>query len=134
VAWGTADTYCFGCTDEHPTGLRLAPRIEGHTATAAFAPTHLHEGPPGITHGGLTMAAIDEVMTILSCRALGGVWFTGTLTCRLAAPLPAGGRAHTITARIDRAEGRKAFLSATVTSADGAIAAEADGVWIQAAD
>ena len=134
VAWGTPDTFCFGCTDDHPAGFRLVPQIDDRQATAPFAPTHLHEGPPGLTHGGLTMAAIDEVMTLLTCMALGGEWVTGTLTCRLSAPLPTGGPVHSIAARIDRVEGRKAFVTATVTSSEGITAAEADGVWIRTAD
>jgi len=134
VAWGTPDTFCFGCTDDHPFGFRLAPVFGKRRATAAFAPTHLHEGPPGLTHGGLTIAAVDEVMTVLACQALGGQWVTGTLTCRLSAPLRAGGPVHSIDARIDRVEGRKAYLTATVTSSEGTTAAEADGVWIRTAD
>jgi acyl-coenzyme A thioesterase PaaI-like protein len=133
MAWGTPATYCFGCTPDHRIGLRLAPDIDGHTARAPWTPTHENEGPPGLAHGGLTMAALDEVMTLLTRHGLNGLWVTGTLTVRLLGGLPVE-QQHTIEARVDRVEGRKAFLSGRVVAADGSTAAEAEGIWIETPD
>jgi len=130
MAWGTPETYCFGCNPDHRIGLRLTPDIDGDTARARWTPTHENEGPPGLAHGGLTMAALDEVMTLLTRHGLDGYWVTGTLTVRLVGGLPVD-QQHTIEARVDRVEGRKAFLSGRVVAADGSTAAEAEGIWIE---
>jgi acyl-coenzyme A thioesterase PaaI-like protein len=133
MAWGTIETYCFGCTPDHRTGLRLAPAFDGDVARAPWTPTHEHEGPPGLAHGGLIMAALDEVMTLLTRHGLNGYWVTGTLTVRLLAGLPVE-QQHTVEARVDRVDGRKAFLSGRVVAADGSTAAEAEGIWIETPD
>jgi hypothetical protein len=76
------------------------------------------------------MAALDEVMTLLTRHGLQGYWVTGTLTVRLLGGLPVD-QEHTVEAHLERVEGRKAFLSGRVVAADGSTAAEAEGIWIE---
>ena len=52
---------CFGCATEHPTGFRLKFRLDGDRILTRFTPGPLHQGPPGIMHGGLVMTLADEV-------------------------------------------------------------------------
>ena len=45
---------CFGCGSDHPTGLHMKSIAgEGLTATCEFTVTEMHQGAPGLAHGGL---------------------------------------------------------------------------------
>ena len=61
------DPACWGCGDT-PTGLRLpVPREEGlERYEATFAFDARHQGGPGIAHGGLVSAALDEACGLLA--------------------------------------------------------------------
>jgi acyl-coenzyme A thioesterase PaaI-like protein len=61
------DPTCWGCGD-NPAGIRLAhPAEEGATEYAAtFRFDERHQGGPGIAHGGLVAAALDEVCGLLA--------------------------------------------------------------------
>ena len=55
---------CFGCGRDHPTGLHLQMwglddelRVRG-----SFTVTEHHQGAPGLAHGGVISAAVDEGM------------------------------------------------------------------------
>ena len=62
------DRACFGCSEDNPFGLALPlPDEEGITtyaATVRFG--EHHQGGPGIVHGGLVSAALDEACGILA--------------------------------------------------------------------
>ena len=60
----TAKDYsrCFGCGQHNPIGLKLRFRWEDGRALAEFTPGELHQGWPGIMHGGLVNALLDEAM------------------------------------------------------------------------
>jgi acyl-coenzyme A thioesterase PaaI-like protein len=62
------DPACFGCSVENAFGLALPlPDEEGITEYAA--PVHFgehHQGGPGIVHGGIVSAALDEACGILA--------------------------------------------------------------------
>jgi acyl-coenzyme A thioesterase PaaI-like protein len=61
------DPACWGCGD-NPSGLRLPlPEVEGATTyEAAFAFDERHQGGPGLVHGGLVGAALDEACGLLA--------------------------------------------------------------------
>jgi len=61
------DAACWGCGDS-PNGLRLpVPETEGATDYAAiFRFDERHQGGPGIVHGGLVSAALDEACGLLA--------------------------------------------------------------------
>lgn len=88
------------------------------------------EGPPGHVHGGLSATLLDEAMGI-------AVWEMGrqvvsvnlNVTYKRAVPL---GVEVTVTGRVERFEGRKAFTSGTIVLPDGAVAVEATGVFVEA--
>jgi acyl-coenzyme A thioesterase PaaI-like protein len=52
---------CFGCSPNHPAGLRLTFAREGDEVVTRFVPGERYQGPPGIMHGGLVMTAADEL-------------------------------------------------------------------------
>jgi acyl-coenzyme A thioesterase PaaI-like protein len=102
---------CFGCGRDHPTGLHLEMwgldyelRVRG-----SFTVTEHHQGAPGLAHGGVISAAVDEGMGYL-------LWLVGSpaVTARLEVdfrlPVPVGSRLE-LEARVDRQEERKIWAS-----------------------
>lgn len=58
---------CFGCGPQHPAGLRLRVVAgEGLTLRASFEVGPLHQGAPGLAHGGVLTAALDETLGALN--------------------------------------------------------------------
>ena len=50
----------YGRGQDNPIGLKLVFSWDGKTATANFTPGVYHQGWPGIVHGGVILALIDE--------------------------------------------------------------------------
>src|SRR6476661_126376 len=61
------DPACWGCGD-NPMGLRLpSPAAEGLSEYEAyFSFDDRHQGGPGLAHGGLVSAALDEACGLLA--------------------------------------------------------------------
>ncbi|HJV28961.1 MAG TPA: PaaI family thioesterase [Gaiellaceae bacterium] len=61
------DPACWGCGD-NPHGIHLpTPSAEGATSyEARFAFDERHQGGPGLVHGGLVSAALDEACGLLA--------------------------------------------------------------------
>ena len=79
---------CFGCGPGHPSGLRVRcfRTAEGVAAPIVIAPAYA--GPPGVAHGGIVAAYLDEVLGGAVVRATGRVAVTGELTVRFVHPVP----------------------------------------------
>ncbi len=79
---------CFGCGPLHPAGLRVRSfKTASGVASPIFIPRQ-YEGPPGVAHGGIVAAYLDEVLAAAVVRATGGVAVTGELTVRYLKPVP----------------------------------------------
>jgi len=90
-----------------------------------------YNGPPGFVHGGIIAEVFDEVLgTLAVMHGIGG--FTGTLTVRYRSPTPILVDLD-LTARVDRTEGRKAFIVGELRH-EGRLCAEAEGIFIRMAD
>jgi uncharacterized protein (TIGR00369 family) len=50
----------YGRGQDNPIGLKLVFNWDGKTAKAEFTPGVYHQGWPGIVHGGVILALIDE--------------------------------------------------------------------------
>lgn len=88
-----------------------------------------NEGGPEVAHGGWTSAVMDELAGH-TLTMNGEFAVTGTLTVTYRRPVPIGweltGRAW-----IDRREGRKVFVQATLElEASGALLAQAEAIMI----
>jgi acyl-coenzyme A thioesterase PaaI-like protein len=90
-----------------------------------------YEGAPGLLHGGFLAAAIDELLGVATVLS-GGPGMTRELTVRYLRPTPIGVELC-FTARLDRVEGRKLFVSADV-EANGLRTAKASGVFTRVED
>jgi acyl-coenzyme A thioesterase PaaI-like protein len=128
---GSHNPDCYGCGASHPAGLHLiAYSGEGMTITAKFNVTDLHQGAPGLAHGGLLSCAFDEALGKL-------MWLvrqpavTGKLETSFLAPVPVGTTLF-IQAEIVGQEGRKIFCRAEgrIGSDQGMLAVEAAAIFI----
>ena len=86
-----------------------------------------HEGGPGIVHGGLLAAAVDELLGMATMFS-GQAGMTGRLTMHYHHPTPIL-KTLEMTARLDRVEGRRLYLSCDVHAGD-LRTASADAVFI----
>lgn len=128
---GSHNLDCYGCGPDHPAGLHLAAYAqETMSITAQFTVTDLHQGAPGLAHGGLLSCAFDEALGKL-------MWLvrepavTGKLEISFLAPVPVGSTLL-INAEITGQEGRKIYTRAEgrIGSDDGVLAVEAAAIYI----
>lgn len=86
------------------------------------------QGPPGHVHGGAMAAVLDE--------AMGGVcWMNGhrTVAAKISVSFIAMLKLEsetTVESRVERVDGRKIYLRATLSDASGTAIAESDGLFI----
>ena len=85
-----AEQPCYGCRQDHPTGLRLRFFREGDAVVTELTPGELQQGPPGVMHGGLVTTLADELAawTVLGLRQRFG--FTAAIEARLKRPARVG--------------------------------------------
>ena len=128
---GSHNPDCYGCGASHPAGLHLiAYSGEGMTINAKFTVTEMHQGAPGLAHGGLLSCAFDEALGKL-------MWLvrqpavTGKLETLFVTPVPVGTTLY-IQAEIVGQEGRKIYCRAEgrIGSSDGTVAVEAAAIFI----
>jgi acyl-coenzyme A thioesterase PaaI-like protein len=121
---------CFGCGLANVFGLHLeAESTERGTLAGRFFVKQDHQGPPGIAHGGVMSAALDEAMALV-IHAAGIHAVTSKLDISLQAPAPVGSFVR-VAARIDEEDGRIVKVSAAAfeESEDGTPLAAATGVF-----
>jgi acyl-coenzyme A thioesterase PaaI-like protein len=122
------DPACWGCGD-NPSGIGLpTPDREGaETYAAAFRFDERHQGAPGIAHGGLVAAALDEAAGLLA------TWFrfpavTARIFVRFRRPV-AINRELAVAARVLETRGRRIRIAAELRDADELLA-EARGAFL----
>jgi acyl-coenzyme A thioesterase PaaI-like protein len=88
-----------------------------------------HEGGPNVAHGGWTAAVLDDCLGHLPLHAR-VLSVTAELTITFVKPVPVG-RPLEISARVDRREGSRWYISGEmVLLGGGATLARAHGVWV----
>jgi acyl-coenzyme A thioesterase PaaI-like protein len=122
------DPSCWGC-GENASGLRLRlPAEEGASEyEATFSFDERHQGGPGIVHGGLVAAALDEACGLLA------TWHrfpsvTARIFVRYRRPVPIN-RALLIRARVTGSRGRRLHVDGNLKD-DDEILAEARGAFL----
>ena len=114
---------CFACGQENPIGLKLRFRQEGDEVRSEFTPGEYHQGWPGIVHGGVIDALLDEAMAYVP-HFMGLNCVTAKMEVRIRHPVPIGQRllissnATRKTRKVIEAEARLAFEDGT-TAAEG---------------
>jgi uncharacterized protein (TIGR00369 family) len=118
---------CFACGPRNRSGLRLRFERSGDTVTTTFRGREEHQGFPGLVHGGVISALLDEVMSRVSL--LEDRWtMTARLDIRYRQPVPVG---QTVTAVAEKGRVLRRFVEARgrVELPDGSVAAEAVGTF-----
>ena len=103
------DPACFGCGD-NPIGFGLAqPTEEGADVyQTTFAFDERHQGGPGLAHGGMVSALLDEACGLLA------TWYrfpsvTGRIFLRYRRPVPIN-RELAVRARVTTEKGRRVHV------------------------
>ena len=86
------------------------------------------EGPPGHVHGGIIATILDEAMGKAN-RQKGIVALTRRMSIDYLQPVPLGVKLHAI-GRPVKQEGRKHFNAAEIRTAEGAVLARSEGLFI----
>ncbi len=121
------DPSCWGC-GQNPTGLELpTPEGEGLSSyEARFSFREEHQAGPGLVHGGLVAAALDEAAGLLA------TWYRfPSVTTRLAVRFrrPAHiNRELTVRAELVEDDGRRIEIKAELLDGDELLA-DATGSW-----
>jgi acyl-coenzyme A thioesterase PaaI-like protein len=119
---------CFGCGDDHPTGLKLKMRGGGDVIEGSFVVTEHHQGAPGLAHGGVLSAAVDEAMGFI-LYLLASPAVTRHLDVDFLKPVPVGSELM-LKGKVNEVDGRKIFTSIE-GSVDGEVAIVARALFIK---
>lgn len=123
---------CFGCGADQAHGLHLEIRAgEGVDVTAEFRVRPVHQGAPGLAHGGVLSTALDETMGSL-CWLMHMIMVTGRLETDFVRPVPVDTVLH-LSATASAVQGRKVFTRATgrIGGPDGPVAVRAEALFIK---
>jgi uncharacterized protein (TIGR00369 family) len=121
--------WCFGCGDANPEGLRIQFQVDGRRVTGEFEARRVHQGYPGLAHGGIAAAAIDEAMGWAMYAA--GAWaMTARLEVKYRRPLPLG-RPLRVTAQVVHDRGRWLEAAGELRVAGGPLIAEAKALFMR---
>jgi acyl-coenzyme A thioesterase PaaI-like protein len=122
-----------GVTGEDPLGLGLRFVKQPPGLVALYDPEPGHRGPPGYLHGGMAATVLDETMASLGWALDRTPCVTATLELRYRKPIPLDGSTLRIEAWRDRAEARRTQrVRGRLLLADGTVAVEATGIFVQA--
>lgn len=118
--------------DDRAAGLRLAFEAREPGIVATFVPRSVHRGGPGVLHGGLAATALDETMAALGWVKDRVHCVTATLEVRYRLPVPIDGSTLTVEAWREREESRRRQrVHGRLLLADGSVAVEASGIFVQ---
>ncbi len=121
---------CFVCGLENPIGLKMAfyEDDEGRVV-ARFTPREEHQGYPGVMHGGIVTALLDETLGRVAI-ATGRWMMTGRLTIRFRRTIPIG-EPLTVVGEVVSRKKRVLEARGEIRLADGQVGAEATGTFLE---
>lgn len=123
---------CLICGRDNPIGLKLRfEPVPGGVEAALYAPSP-YQGYPGVLHGGLVTALMDDAMWWAVYAHHGAVTLTAEINVRFRQPTPVE-QELTVRGEVNAARAGKLFVTAArITGPDGAVLAEATGKFMQA--
>jgi len=122
---------CFVCGVSNPYGLQLRFNITAPgEVTAEYTVPDRYQGYPGVVHGGIVAAMLDEV----TGRSHMGIdpprfMYTARLEVRYRKNVPVG-QPLRIVGRAEKSKGRTATATAAIYDQNGTILAEADALLV----
>ena len=114
--------FCFGCGQNNPVGMKLRFTRDGDTLRTEFTPDKMHQGWPGLLHGGILATLLDEVMSN-AAYATGKTCLTASIEIRLRQPIKVDS-ALVVTAWITRRRSKIIETAGKVCLKDGTVMAE----------
>ncbi|MEJ2011398.1 MAG: PaaI family thioesterase [Anaerolineales bacterium] len=120
---------CFVCGLENPVGLKLTFMETGEREVISRTSIpHQYEGYPGVVHGGITAAMLDEVVG--RTAMIGNhnqFWVTARLEIRYRKPVPSETELL-LRGRLVKSRGRVTVAHGELRLPDGSVAAEAEAL------
>jgi acyl-coenzyme A thioesterase PaaI-like protein len=110
---------CFGCGPDSPWGLHVEARIVDGEILARHTFVPEHTGAPGIAHGGMVAALVDDVSGFV-LFVVREPAVTRQLEVEYLKPVLID-VPYDLVARVDRREGRKVFVSCEGRNPDGVL-------------
>lgn len=128
--------YCFVCGVSNPFGLHIhfEETQPGEVMAEVTLPEHF-QGYPGITHGGIIAAMLDEVAgrAHMGAAADPSFMFTASLKVRYRKNVPTGQPLHLV-GKAGARKGRMAEASSAIYGAQGDLLAEAEAILVDVPD
>lgn len=124
-----ADNHCFGCGGGNPHGLRLAFEVDDDEPRAygRFRLGPEFQGAPGLAHGGIVAAILDEAMSKLNH---GVHAMTAELHIEYRKPVPLG-EEIVVEASCRNRSGRNRLLAGEIRNAAGEVLARGEGRFVE---
>lgn len=114
---------CFVCGEDNPFGLHIHFELIGDEAVAMYRCEERHVGWPGIQHGGITAALLDEAAGYVP-HYLGVMAMTAKLEATFVEPIQVGETVR-ISGRAISTHRRLIEVQAVITGEDGTVKAHA---------
>lgn len=123
---------CFVCGLGNPIGLQARFYDEAEQVVSEVTPCADHRGYPGLVHGGVLTALLDEAMSRAAYR-LGHWTYSAKIEIRFRRHV-ALGEPLRVSARLLRDRGRFVEAEGTIALPDGVIATEGRGLYVKLPD
>jgi acyl-coenzyme A thioesterase PaaI-like protein len=116
------DGGCFGCSPTNHSGLQLRFRREGTCVRSAYRIPDRFHGAPGIAHGGIVAAILDEISCAAAVFVADQFVVTGELVIRYERPVPVDVALELEAEITTRAHARYAEIAARIRRGDALLA------------
>ncbi len=118
---------CIVCGQENPSGLHLSFLVDRSGSAATWLARAPFDGFPGVIHGGIVMALLDDAMWY-AAFGQGGMTLTAQAQVRYRRPLEVG---MTVDVQgVVRAHRGRIWGCAAELTADGQVLATAEGTFL----
>jgi uncharacterized protein (TIGR00369 family) len=120
---------CFVCGEDNPHGLHLRTRLENDKAVLDYTTREADAGYKRITHGGIGMTLLDEVMTWAAIAAMKKVCVAVELTVRLKQPIEVGQKIR-VEGWVTKGTSRLSRTEAQILDEEGLVLMSAEGKYM----
>jgi len=123
---------CFVCGMRNPIGLKIIFEGDGERVWANFTAEEQHQGYPGVLHGGITFALLDEVIgrAAMELDESSPWMMTARAEMRYRKPVPIG-EELTLVGKITRVRSRAVEGTGEIRLSDGSVAVEATAMYVK---
>lgn len=120
---------CFGCGHNNTAGLHLRCVTTEEGVSGRVRLQDWHEGGPGVAHGGIVAAVLDDLLGFLMYD-IGQPMVTARLEVDYRRPMPIGDELA-VSGRITEKSDRKVWAEAEVNGPDGTALARARALFLR---